>query len=193
MGFWELTMIGIGLAMDAFAVSVGKGLSVKRAGARVMLACGFWFGGFQFLMPVAGYFAGHFAAALVDRFDHWIGFILLAFIGGKMIVEAIGHQEALPSETADLEKEASIAPGEMAMLAVATSIDALAVGVTFAFLDVAIFPAAAWIGILTFLIAAAGVKLGSFFGDKLECKAEIVGGVILIIIGIRILLSGLHG
>ncbi len=193
MDFFDLTLIAVGLAADAFSVSLGKGMSVRRARGSVMLACGLWFGIFQALMPVGGYFLGSLAADLVDRFDHWIAFILLGIIGGKMVIEGIGESSSVHVGEEHTADDESVKPAEMALLAVATSIDAFAVGVTFAFLEVSVFPAAVWIGILTFLISAAGVRLGSSIGDRLGGTADILGGIILILIGTRLLIHGLRG
>lgn len=181
MGLLELFILAVGLSMDAFAVSVCKGLSLGKIKAKHMCAAGLWFGGFQALMPLIGYFAGKFFADMITEYDHWIAFILLAFIGGSMIKEAFGEEECADS---------SMDGKTMFLLAVATSIDALAVGVTFAFLKVAIVPAVSFIGIVTFVCSAIGVKIGSIFGVKYKSKAELCGGIILILIGLKILLEG---
>lgn len=182
MQAFELFMIGVGLSMDAFAVSVSKGLSVRRYSPLHSLSCGLWFGGFQMLMPLAGYLLGVRFAGYVQAFAHWIAFVLLALIGGNMIREALsgGEDEAV---------SASFAPSAMLPLAVATAIDALAVGVTFAALETAILPAVAVIGATTFVISAAGVKIGSIFGEKYADRAELLGGAILLLIGVRIVLE----
>ena len=182
MGIFELFVLAVGLSMDAFAVSVCKGLSLGKITKKHMCIAGAWFGGFQALMPLIGYFAGRFFADYITKYDHWIAFILLVIIGGSMIKEAFGEEE---------EMDNSMDAKSMFILAVATSIDALAVGVTFAFLKVAIIPAVLFIGIITFVCSAAGVKIGSIFGVKYKSKAEIAGGVILILIGLKILLEGL--
>lgn len=183
MGVVELILIAISLAMDAFAVSLGKGLSVCNVRPRHALIAGSWFGGFQALMPIIGYFLGHSFAGVVTSVDHWIAFGLLVLIGGNMLREAIwGDDEA---------QDGDFAPRKMFLMAVATSIDALAVGITMAFLNVNIWIAAAVIGIITFAISAAGVMLGSKFGKMLGSKAGILGGVILICLGIKILLEHL--
>ena len=184
MGIWELLILAIGLSMDAFAVSICKGLSVKELKVKHMACAGLYFGGFQAIMPLIGYFLGANFQHLIENFDHWIAFILLVLIGGNMIREAFGKDE-------EEEMDASFGPKSMLPLAVATSIDALAVGVTFAFLDVQIVPAVSFIGIITFLCSFIGVKIGNVFGTKYKSKAEIVGGVILILIGIKILLEHL--
>ena len=180
MGFWELLFIGVGLSMDAFAVSICKGLTARRGSLGQCLAAGLYFGGFQALMPLLGYLLGSGFAALVERVDHWIAFALLGFIGGKMVWEALFPEDCE-------EFSASFGPRAMLPLAVATSIDALAVGVTFAFLQVEILPAAGLIGCTTFVFSAAGVKLGSLFGARYKAKAELLGGVVLILMGVKIL------
>ena len=184
MGLFELLFIAIGLSMDAFAVSVCKGLTARRGSLGQCFAAGAWFGGFQAGMPFLGYLLGTGFAALVERVDHWIAFALLSFIGGNMVWEALSldEEEAL---------EPSFGPRAMLPLAVATSIDALAVGVTFAFLQVDILPAAALIGCTTFAFSAAGVKLGSAFGARYKAGAELLGGVVLILMGAKILLEHL--
>ena len=182
MGIWELFVLAVGLSMDAFAVSICKGLSLGKIKVKHMCIAGIWFGGFQALMPLIGYFLGSLFADMITKYDHWIAFILLIFIGGNMIKEALGDEENV---------DASMDVKSMFLLAVATSIDALAVGVTFAFLKVAIVPAVSFIGIITFICSAAGVKIGSIFGTKYSKKAEFFGGVVLILIGIKILVEGL--
>ena len=182
MGAWELFVLAVGLSMDAFAVSICKGLSLGKIKVKHMCIAGMWFGGFQALMPLIGYFLGSLFADMITKYDHWIAFILLLFIGGNMIKEAVGDEEHV---------DASMDVKGMFILAVATSIDALAVGVTFAFLKVAILPAVSFIGIVTFVCSAAGVKIGSIFGTKYSKKAELFGGVVLILIGIKILVEGL--
>ena len=180
MGIMELFILAVGLSMDAFAVSVCKGLSLKKIGLKHMCIAGVWFGGFQALMPLTGYFLGSFFAD--TKYSHWIAFALLIFLGIKMIREAMGEEESL---------DAAMDAKNMFLLAVATSIDALAIGVTFAFLKVQIIGAVTLIGCVTFVFSAAGVKIGSMFGAKYKTKSEICGGVILILIGIKILLDGL--
>lgn len=182
MGTWELFVLAVGLSMDAFAVSICKGLSLGKIKVKHMCIAGMWFGGFQALMPLIGYFLGSLFADMITKYDHWIAFILLLFIGGNMIKEAVGDEEHV---------DASMDVKSMFILAVATSIDAFAVGVTFAFLKVAIVPAVSFIGIVTFVCSAAGVKIGSIFGTKYSKKAELIGGVVLILIGIKILVEGL--
>lgn len=182
MGITELFVLAIGLSMDAFAVSICKGLSLGKITPKHMCIAGIWFGGFQAFMPLIGYFLGSFFADMITAYDHWIAFILLVLIGGNMIKEAFEKEEHLDS---------SMTVKSMFLLAIATSIDALAVGVTFAFLKVQIIPAVSFIGIITFILSAIGVKIGSIFGPKYQSKAELCGGIILIIIGTKILLDGL--
>lgn len=181
MGFWELFILAVGLSMDAFAVSVCKGLSLGKIKAKHMCLAGIWFGGFQALMPLVGYFLGSFFADVITKYSHWIAFALLAFLGAKMIKESFESEEL----------DDNMGWKTMLVLAVATSIDASAVGVTFAFLDVNILFAVVLIGVTTFVFSAAGVKIGSAFGEKYKSKAEIAGGIILILIGLKILLDGL--
>ena len=177
----EILLIGIGLSMDAFAVSVCKGLSVKKLSIKNILLCGVWFGVFQALMPFIGYCLGSTLSGLVNSIDHWIAFILLAFIGINMIKESFEEEK----QNDDFSWKT------MLMLAIATAIDALAVGVTFSFESINIFMAISIIGLTTFIIASAGVYIGHVFGNKYEQKAQITGGIILILIGIKILIEGL--
>ena len=186
MTLFELFLLAVGLSMDAFAVSVCKGLSVDRIRPRHALICGAYFGIFQALMPTLGYLLGVRFQGLIERVDHWIAFVLLVLIGANMLREAFGKGEA---ESVD----ASFGFKTMLMLAIATSIDALAVGVTFAFLQVRIVPAVCFIGATTFVISAVGVKIGNLFGLRWRKPAEIVGGLILIGIGIKILVEHLLG
>ena len=183
MNFWELLVIGIGLSMDAFAVVVCKGLSVGRAKAKHFMIVGLYFGGFQALMPVLGYLLGTTLQGFIENIDHWIAFGLLAIIGINMIREAREDEESV---------DASFGPKSMLPLAVATSIDALAVGITFAVLKVQILPAVSLIGITTFLLSVAGVWIGCRFGAKYRAPAEICGGAILILLGLKILLEHLE-
>ena len=183
MGFLELFILAVGLAMDAFAVSICKGLSIRTLKLKHCLVVGLWFGAFQALMPTLGYFLGSTFAQLVQALDHWIAFVLLLIIGGNMIREAMSGE--------DEEVSPSLAAGGMFLLAVATSIDALAVGVTFAFLKVQIFFAVLFIGLTTFIISTCGVKIGNIFGLKYKSKAEFLGGAILIALGVKILLEHL--
>ena len=183
MGIAELFILAVGLSMDAFAVSVCKGLSIQKLKPRHAVIVGAWFGAFQALMPAIGWLLGSAFADMIEAVDHWIAFVLLALIGGNMIREALGHAE----EDAD----PSLAPIAMLLLAVATSIDALAVGVTFAFLQVELIPAVTLIGVCTFLLSAAGVKIGHLFGVKYKSRAELLGGAVLVLIGLKILLEHL--
>ena len=184
MSLWELLILAVGLSMDAFAVSVCKGLSVKKLKTKHMLTVGAYFGGFQALMPLLGYALGSRFSGYIERFDHWIAFVLLAFIGLNMIRES--------REEAEEEKPyTGINFKELFILAVATSIDALAVGVTFAFLQVDIVPAIVIIGCTTFVISLAGVYVGNVFGARYKSRAELTGGVILVLIGLKILLEHL--
>lgn len=181
MNIFELFILAIGLSMDAFAVSVCKGLSLGRINAKHMCIAGAWFGGFQALMPLVGYFGGRFFADKVTRYSHWVAFVLLVFIGAGMIKESKEEEHV----NADMDIKS------MFILAVATSIDALAVGVTFAFLKVEIVSAVSFIGVITFVCSTAGVKTGSLFGMKYKSKAELCGGIILILTGTKMLLEGL--
>ncbi len=183
MSLVELFLIAVGLSMDAFAVSICKGLSMQKLNLRHALIIGLYFGGFQALMPMIGYFLGVRFQNAITAYDHWIAFILLAVIGGNMIKEALDKEE----ETCD----ASVAVQDMLLLAVATSIDALAVGVTFAFLRVQILPAITFIGCTTFVLSVAGVKTGTVFGARYKSRAELTGGLILILIGLKILIEHL--
>lgn len=182
MSILDLFILAVGLSMDAFAVSVCKGLSLGKIKPKHMCIAGAWFGGFQALMPLIGYFLGSFFAEMIEKYDHWVAFVLLAIIGGNMIKESFGKDEKVDS---------SMDVKSMLLLAIATSIDALAVGVTFAFLQVQIVPAVSFIGVITFIFSAVGVKIGSLFGTKYKSKAELFGGIVLVIIGIKILLEGI--
>lgn len=184
MGIVELLLIAIGLAMDAFAVSVGKGVTLKRVTMRHALNAGVWFGGFQALMPIVGYIVGVRFSSFVTSIDHWIAFGLLVVIGLNMIREAVWGDEE--SHTSDFGTKT------MLLMAIATSIDALAIGISLAFLGVNIWVSAAVIGIVTLLLSGVGVYLGSLFGSRLGAKAGIVGGVILIAIGLKILIEHLE-
>lgn len=183
MDFGGLLLIAIGLSMDAFAVSIGKGLATPRFRWRNGVTCGLWFGGFQALMPLLGYLLGTTFSGYIQAIDHWIAFVLLSLIGGNMI------REALSVEDADVDSSYSVL--RMLPLAVATSIDALAVGVTFAFLQVDIWVAVLQIGVTTCLLSIVGVRIGSVFGEKYAARAEIFGGVLLILMGARMLLEHL--
>ena len=184
MDFVTLLTLAVGLAMDAFAVSICKGLAMREKVLKKGIIVGLWFGGFQALMPTIGFFLGTQFKDQITSIDHWIAFVLLGLIGINMVKEALSNEE----EQAD----DSIAVKEMFMLAVATSIDALAVGITFAFLNVYIVSAASIIGVCTFLISFAGVKIGNIFGTKYKSKAELAGGIILILLGFKILFEHLH-
>ena len=183
MSYLGLFVIAVGLSMDAFAVSICKGLSVRRLKPRHNLICGLYFGGFQALMPVIGWLLGRQFESLIKSIDHWIAFALLVLIGANMIREAVKNEEENLND--------SFSPKTMLPLAVATSIDALAVGVTFAFLDVSIVPAVSMIGATTFILSAVGVKIGNVFGAKYKSKAELVGGIVLIAMGVKILIEHL--
>ena len=184
MDILELLLIAAGLSMDAFAVSICKGLSVQRLKPRHYLLTGAWFGGFQALMPSIGFLLGSAFDQYISAFDHWIAFVLLAFIGGNMVRESLSGDEECHDDSFGLRT--------MFLLAVATSIDALAVGVTFALLpDVHIFSAVSLIGVTTFLLSAAGLKVGNVFGLRYKARAELAGGVILILMGLKILLEHL--
>lgn len=190
LGIGEICLLGIGLSMDAFAVSICKGLQMRTFQFKQAFWMGIFFGGFQACMPLLGWLLGAMFAAYITQYSHWIAFILLAFIGGKMLLESI-RQKKEPTETAakDFNK---IDFRELFLLAVATSIDALAVGVTFSMMpDVNIFLAILWIGLITLVISMIGVKIGNLFGDRFEKQAGILGGCILIAIGVKILLEGL--
>lgn len=183
MGVVDLSLIGVGLSMDAFAVAICKGLGMRRINYRHTLVIALFFGGFQALMPLVGYFLGSQFAEYVSPVDHWIAFALLAFIGGKMLWDAFhaddGEGAAAAEDKLDLK--------ELLMLAVATSIDALAVGITFAFLEVNIWAAVSIIGVTTFVLSLIGVAVGNRFGARYERTSTVVGGVVLILIGLKIL------
>ncbi len=183
MGIIEIALIGIGLAMDAFAVSVCKGLSMKKLYWEKSIIIAWYFGVFQGLMPVLGYYLGSTFQDLVTSVDHWIAFILLAIIGGNMIKESFDDEEEKRNDDVGFKT--------MIILAIATSIDALAVGITFAFLNVNLYEAAMFIGIITYIMSLIGVKVGFKFGDKFQNKAELCGGIILILIGSKILFEHL--
>lgn len=174
--------------MDAFAVSICKGLGMKRLNMKQAGVIGLFFGGFQAFMPTLGWFLGAQFAAFVTPIDHWIAFILLGFIGGKMLIEGI-RDEGDSDEVQAEDKKLDL--GELLMLAIATSIDALAVGITFAFLDVDIVPAASFIGVVTFVLSFIGVAIGHQFGSRWERPSTIVGGAVLVLIGVHILLEHL--
>ena len=193
MGFWELLLLAIGVSMDAFAVSVCKGLSMGKAGFRESAICGAWFGGFQALMPLIGFFLGTLFAEAIEAFDHWVAFGLLGIIGINMLKEALEKKdcECCADANADLSVKT------MFVMAVATSIDALAVGISLAMTGLpifgkdGIFAAVTLIGLCTCFFSTAGVKIGNIFGGRFEKKAQIAGGVILILLGLKILLEHL--
>ena len=186
MGIVELLLIGIGLSMDAFAVSICKGLNMKKVNKVHCAVIALFFGGFQALMPLIGWALGKQFEFYITSIDHWIAFVLLALIGGNMV------RESRQKEEEEVEKcEPKLNIKELFLLAIATSIDALAVGITFAFLKVNIIPAIAIIGTTTFIISAIGVFVGNIFGSKYKDKAELAGGIILVLIGVKILLEHL--
>lgn len=183
MGAIEILLISIGLAMDAFAVSVCKGLAMKKMSWKKAIIIGLYFGIFQAVMPVIGYFLGTTFERFITNVDHWIAFILLVGIGINMVKEAFDKESENRNDDVDVKT--------MLVLSIATSIDALAIGITFACLKIHIVMPVITIGLITFIISVIGVKIGNRFGDKYEKKAEIMGGVILILLGIKILLEHL--
>ena len=183
MELFEIIAIGIGLAMDAFAVSICKGLSMKKIDWKKAIIIALYFGIFQALMPVLGYFLGSTFSSFVQSVDHWIAFILLAIIGGNMIKDSTDDEVEKRNDKVDVKT--------MLLLAIATSIDALAVGVTFAFFEVNLLLSISIIGIITFVLSLLGVIIGNKFGDKFQNRAELAGGIVLIIIGLKILLEHL--
>lgn len=185
MSTYELFIIAVGLSMDALAVAICKGLSMAKMSWRKGIIVGLWFGGFQALMPLIGYLLGAQFESKITAFDHWIAFILLGLIGGNMIREGVSGDEEKTDDSVSIKS--------MLPLAIATSIDALAVGVTFAFLRVNIIYAVSFIGVITFLLSTVGVKVGNVFGARYKSKAEIAGGVILILMGLKILIEHLMG
>ena len=189
MGIGELLLLAVGVSMDAFAVSICKGLAMKKATLKAGLTCGIWFGGFQALMPTIGFFLGTLFADAISAVDHWVAFVLLAVIGGNMLKEAFGKEEECCCCD---EQNADMSPKTMFVMAVATSIDALAVGISLAMAgNVNIWLAAAFIGICTCAFSACGVKIGNVFGSRYEKKAQIAGGAILVLLGLKILLEHL--
>ncbi len=183
MGILNLIFMAVGLAMDAFAVSVCKGMAMKKMDWRNALKAGLYFGGFQALMPALGYFLGSRLQSLIAGVDHWIAFGLLVFIGGKMIVESFDKNS---------KTDCSFGARTMLVLAIATSIDALAVGISLGFLQTDIILAVTLIGAITFLLSFLGVKIGNVFGNRLSSKAELAGGIILVLIGVKIVLEHLN-
>ena len=190
MNYWEIFLIGVGLAMDAFAVSLCKGMSLKKMSLKGALAAGLYFGGFQALMPFLGWLLGSSFAKYVAAVGHWIAFALLAFVGGGMIREAVTE---LREKKREKEAATEFGPRTMLPLAVATSIDAFAIGVSFSFYQINIYMAIAIIGCTTFVISAFGVRLGMVFGEKWSGKAEIAGGCLLILIGITLVVRRIFG
>lgn len=180
MGLCELFIIAIGLSMDAFAVSICKGLSVEKIEKKHSILAGLYFGGFQAGMPLIGYWIGSHFESLLENVDHWITFLLLTLIGINMILESRGISEKM---------DASFSMKSMLLLAIATSIDALTVGITFSFFNVQIIPTVCFIGIITFILSTVGVNMGNVFGAKYKTKAELIGGLVLILMGIKILLE----
>ena len=191
MGFGELLLLAVGVSMDAFAVSICKGLAMKKATLKEEMTCGLWFGGFQALMPLIGYFLGTLFAEAIEAVDHWVAFVLLGIIGVNMLKEAFGKDDGEEEASADLSVKT------MFVMAVATSIDALAVGISLAMAGLpmggidGIFAAVLMIGLCTCMFSACGVKIGNVFGSKFEKKAQMAGGVILILLGLKILLEHL--
>ncbi|CDC72899.1 MULTISPECIES: manganese efflux pump MntP family protein [environmental samples] len=189
MGLLELLLVGIGLSMDAFAVSICQGLCMPKLNWRHAAVIALFFGGFQALMPLAGWFLGSRFAGYIQNFDHWVAFVLLVIIGGNMLREAFGPED--DEDEAACAVDAKLDLKQLFLMAVATSIDALAVGVTFAFLEVKIVPAISIIGTTTFCLSLVGVAVGNFFGTRYKKRAEAAGGIILILLGIKILLEHL--
>ena len=183
MSLLTLFITAVGLSMDAFSVAICKGLAMKKLSWKKALIIGLWFGGFQALMPTIGYLLGTRFESYVTAIDHWIAFVLLALIGANMVKESFSKEEESSNDAVDFKT--------MFLLAIATSIDALAVGVTYAFLQVRIVPAVSFIGVITFTLSIVGVKIGNVFGLKYKSKAELTGGIILIVMGIKILLEHL--
>jgi len=193
MGLTELFLIAVALSMDAFAVSICKGLSMKKVTLKKCALVGVYFGGFQALMPLIGYLIGVQFESLIKAYDHWIALVLLAFIGAKMIKESFEKEPENEKCSADFsEEKSSVSFKKMFPLAIATSIDALAAGVTFAFINVDIVPAISFIGVITLLLSMVGVKVGNVFGTKYKARAEFVGGLILILMGTKIVLEHLE-
>lgn len=184
MSIIEIALIGVGLAMDAFAVSICKGLAMRRMNYKKAIIIAAFFGVFQALMPALGYVLGTTFANKIAAIDHWIAFILLALIGANMIKEALSSDD-------DECQDDSLRLGDLIMLSIATSIDALAVGITFAFFNVSLLLSVSMIGIITFIICVIGVKIGNVFGEKYKSKAELAGGLILIVMGAKILIDHL--
>ena len=194
MQLWELFAIAVGLSMDAFAVAICKGLSEPKIKPHHTLIAGAWFGGFQALMPLTGYLLGTTFAHMIESIDHWVAFVLLGIIGGNMIREALSKEEEEEDECGCCNKnQNSFGVKSMFPMAVATSIDALAVGISFAFLQIEeqIVPAITFIGVITFVLSAIGVVVGNIFGARFKSKAELTGGIVLIAMGTKILIEHL--
>ena len=187
MGLIELFVLAVGLSMDAFAVSVCKGLAMARCDVKKAMTCGIWFGGFQAIMPFIGWLLGSQFAGYIQSIDHWIAFVLLGLIGGNMVRESLSPEEEAEACAVNTKLDYK----QLFLMAVATSIDALAVGVTFAFLEVSIVPAISIIGCTTFCLSLVGVAVGNFFGARYKKRAELAGGIILALLGIKILLEHL--
>ena len=188
MGIAELLLLAVGVSMDAFAVSICKGLAMRRATLKAGMTCGLWFGGFQALMPTIGFFLGTLFVEAIQAVDHWVAFVLLAIIGVNMLKEAFEKDDGCGCE----EHNADLSVKTMFIMAVATSIDALAVGISLAMAgNVNIWLAACFIGVCTCGFSAVGVKIGNVFGSRFEKKAQMAGGVILILLGLNILLEHL--
>ena len=187
MGYWEILLTGVALAMDAFAVSICKGIKMPKLRKLHIVIIAVFFGGFQMLMPLIGWLLGSQFVQYISKFDHWIAFALLTFIGVKMAIESFKHEE---EECCKCDSKLDLK--ELVVLAIATSIDALAVGITFAlYPDINILPSISIIGIVTFVICAGGVVIGHKFGAKFKSKAELLGGIVLVIIGLKLLIEGL--
>lgn len=205
MSFFELFLLTVGLSMDAFAVAICSGLTMKKLNVKKSIIIGLYFGIFQAVMPVIGYLIATLFAELIITYDHWVAFILLVFLGMKMIIESLKKEGCSDRECPETvctdrkckgriereKEETSVKPSTMLPLAIATSIDALAVGVSFAFIHVSIVPAVSFIGVITFTLSVLGVKIGNVFGMRYKSKAEVLGGIILILIGLKILLEHL--
>ncbi len=186
MGLLALFLLAVGVSMDACAVSISTGLGLKRLRVRDTLIVGLYFGFFQAVMPLIGYFIGSLFADFITGYDHWVAFVLLGIIGGKMIKDSFGHDDGAPCG------DIRLTPKKMLPLALATSIDALAIGVSFASLQVDLLPAVGFIGLVTLVLSAIGVKIGNLFGLRYRTKAELIGGIILVVIGLKILLEHLN-
>lgn len=189
MGFAELFLLAVGLSMDAFAVSVCKGLCMKKATLKSQAICGAWFGGFQGLMPLIGFFLATLFADAIRDFDHWVAFILLGIIGFNMLKESFSKETV---DSCDVSGEADLSFKTMLVMAVATSIDAMAAGISLAMEEANIFLAVLLIAVITFILSAIGVKVGNVFGSRYEKKAQFCGGTILILLGLKILIEGLQ-